>query len=114
MLIQCPSEDFNTGLMCSPVISLRLEYAQILSRVCCVDLGVCVCASPGSGHDIPSAKAAGTRGCGGGDTCMCIVFTQLPQFHKDKQRFFFFKLALWDVLAEKTIATWNSTINSQI
>ena len=39
-LSQCPSEDISTGLMCNPVIFHWPEYAQILSRVCCVELGV--------------------------------------------------------------------------
>lgn len=41
-LSQCPSEDISTGLMCNPVIFHWPEYAQILSRVCCVELGVCI------------------------------------------------------------------------
>lgn len=39
-LSQCPSEDICTGLMCNPVIFYWPEYAQILSRVCCIELGV--------------------------------------------------------------------------
>lgn len=39
-LSQCPSEDICTGLVCNPVIFYWPEYAQILSRVCCIELGV--------------------------------------------------------------------------
>lgn len=74
-LFQCPSEDISAGLMCSPVIFHWPEYAQILSRVSCVDLGD----SPQEANMTSPLKGCWDTGLAGTVvTCIWIVFLHSP------------------------------------